>query len=206
VIKTFNYTLRGEQGTISLDLDSNVYNNFLFFTECPMLYCNVTGQCTNTEEAQYYLKFINEPNQTRYLDNLINSIKSKTSYQDDQARIAISLVQNIPYGGKPNITSYDNNTRFPYEVLYDDRGQCLEKSLLLAYLLRGLGYGVVLFQYPVQNHMAVGIKSPAEYANDNTGYAFVETTIPSIVTDDQEYYGDVGKLTGNPVVYKISAL
>ena len=88
--------------------------------------------------------------------------------------------------------------------LYANKGVCEEKSLLLAYLLRGLGYGVVLFEYPSESHMAVGIKSPAAYAYDNTGYAFVESTSPTIITDDQENYVNVGKLTETPNVYTIS--
>jgi len=37
-------------------------------------------------------------------------------------------------------------------VLYEDKGVCGEKSLLLAYLLRELGYGVVLFEFKPENH------------------------------------------------------
>ena len=78
------------------------------------------------------------------------------------------------------------------------------KILLLAYLLRELGYGVVLFEFPSQNHMAVGIKSPEPYDYQNSGYAFVETARPSILTDSQENYVGVGKLTSVPNIYAIS--
>ena len=204
--KTFSYVLRGKSGTINLNLYSGVYNEI---SSEPTLYqCTRyngdSSPCTSNELQQYYLDYVNKPDQEKYLDNLVNSIKAKTSNQDDQARIAISLVQNIPYDYAKLNGGNTGNTRYPYEVLYANKGVCEEKSLLLAYLLRGLGYGVVLFEYPSESHMAVGIKSPAAYAYDNTGYAFVESTSPTIITDNQENYVNVGKLTEAPNVYTIS--
>jgi hypothetical protein len=204
--RTFPYVLRGQSATVNLNLYSGVYNEIT--SETPPAACTRyngdTSPCTSDELQQYYLDYINEPDQEKYLDNLVNSIKAKTPIQDDQARIAISLVQNIPYDYAKLNGGSTGKTRYPYEVLYDDKGVCEEKSLLLAYLLRGLGYGVVLFEYPSESHMAVGIKSPAAYAYDNTGYAFVESTTPTIVTDDQESYIGVGKLTEFPNIYTIS--
>jgi hypothetical protein len=89
-------------------------------------------------------------------------------------------------------------------VLYQNKGVCREKSLLVTYLLRGLGFGVVLFEFPTQNHMAVGIKCPGEYDFKNSGYAFIESTTPTIPTDDQGDYIGAGKLTSNPLVFHIS--
>jgi len=204
--KTFPYILRGQPDTINLNLYSGVYNQIS--SETPPAACYRdnynTSPCSRDELQQYYLKYINEPDQEKGLDNLVNSIKVKTPIQDDQARIAISLVQQIPYDYNKLYGGGRGNARYPYDVLYDDKGICEEKSLLLTYLLRGLGYGVVLFEYPTENHMAVGIKSPAAYAYKNTEYAFVETTIPTIVTDDQENYKGIGKLREFPNIYTVS--
>jgi hypothetical protein len=78
------------------------------------------------------------------------------------------------------------------------------KSLLLAYLLRELGYGVVLFEFKSENHMAVGIKSPSQYSYRNSGYAFIEPTAPTIITDSQGDYVGAGKLTSTPQIFQIS--
>jgi len=51
---------------------------------------------------------------------------------DDRARIAISLVQNIPY-------DETENYRHSYGVLYDNTGDCYDKSILMIYLLKELG-------------------------------------------------------------------
>jgi hypothetical protein len=137
------------------------------------------------------------------LNELVKRIKSQTSNKDDQARIAISLVQNIPYDYS-QLNSLSTEMKYPYEVLYQDNGVCSEKSLLLAYLLRELGYGVVLFEFNSENHMAVGIQSPSQYSYRDSGYAFIEATTPSIVTDSNGDYVEAGKLTSTPKIMQIS--
>ncbi|MBU2617039.1 MAG: hypothetical protein KKB79_03640, partial [Nanoarchaeota archaeon] len=58
----------------------------------------------------------------------------------DQARIAVSIVQNIPYSHSNETFTFAgsevDHSRYPYEVLYDYAGICGEKSELLAFLLR----------------------------------------------------------------------
>lgn len=75
---------------------------------------------------------------------------------------------------------------------------------MLAYLLRELGYGVVLFEFNSENHMAVGVKSPIQYSYLNSGYAFIESTSPTIITDSQGNYVEAGKLTSTPQIIQIS--
>jgi hypothetical protein len=95
------------------------------------------------------------------------------------------------------------HTRYPYEVLYDNEGICEEKSVLLAYILRGLGYSVVLFDFP-QQHMAVGVKSPIQYSYINSGYAFIESAGTVIPTDSQSDYVGIGQLTSTPQIIQVS--
>ena len=80
---------------------------------------------------------------------------------------------------------------------------CSEKSELLAYLLRGLGYEVVIFRFETESHDAVGIKCPQQYSYKDTGYCFVESTSPTIITDSSGDYVGVGKLTMTPEILKI---
>jgi hypothetical protein len=141
--------------------------------------------------------------QKKYLDNFVSSIKSKTSNKDDQVRIAISLVQKIPYDYS-RLNSVNFKLRSPYELLYESKGVCSEKSLLLAHLLREFGYGIVLFDFSSENHMAVGIKSPNQYSYKNTGYAFIEATAPSIPTDSQGNYVGAGRLISTPQIFQVS--
>jgi hypothetical protein len=203
--RTFGYVLLGEHSTINSNLYSGVYNEISSEgTPATCVRYNYdSSPCTTEEIHQSYLKYLDESNQKKYLNNLVSSIRSKTSIKDDQARIAISLVQNIPYDYS-RLYSFSTDMRYPYEVLYDNTGICAEKSLLLSYLLRELGYGVVLFEFKSENHMAVGIKSPVQYSYINSGYAFIESTSPTILTDSQSDYIGAGKLTSTPQIYQIS--
>ena len=205
ISKSYGYAVRGKSDSISVNLYSGVYNKISSEGTPPscVRYNHDTSPCTSDEIQQSYLKFIDDQYQKKDLDNLINSIKAKTSIKDDQARIAISLVQNIPYDYS-KLYTVSTDMRYPYEVLYDNTGICAEKSVLLAYLLRGLGYGVVLFEFKAENHMAVGIKSPSQYSYLNSGYAFIESTSPTIITDSQGNYVGAGKLTSTPQIFQIS--
>ena len=81
-------------------------------------------------------------------------------------------------------------------------GICGEKSQLLAFLLRELGYGIAIFYNQQENHESVGIKCSSNDWKD-TGYCFVETSAPAIISDDSiEYVGGV-KITSMPQVLKI---
>ncbi len=150
--------------------------------------------------------------QRRYLDQLIRYI-GDNNMGDNQARAAISFVQQIPYDEhKARIElKYDKNSkiRYPYEVIYDNLGICSEKSLLLALLLKELGYSIALFEFEEENHMAVGIKSPMEFSYNRSGFAFIETSGISIPTDIQlQYQTFMGrgplKLKSNPKIIRVS--
>ncbi|MEX0920470.1 MAG: hypothetical protein WDZ69_02710 [Candidatus Pacearchaeota archaeon] len=126
----------------------------------------------------------------------------------DQARIAISIVQNIPYGFSNETIDFEGTevdySRYPYEVLFDNQGICGEKSSLMALLLKDLGFGVSIFYFSDENHEAVGIKCPVEESLHGTGYCFVETGSPAIITDhEMEFIGGV-KLESRPEVMIIS--
>lgn len=150
------------------------------------------------EISQYYLEFLKNTLQRKYLNDLLEKIQTHAKNPDDLARIAISLVQRIPYDfEKANYDlKYNPNSkiRYPYEVIFDNKGICCEKSLLLAFLLKELGFGAALFVYEMENHMALGIQSPKEFSYYESGYAFVETTAPSIVTNSQGKYLNSTKL------------
>jgi hypothetical protein len=196
-IQEFKYVLRGSDPSINF----TVYGGLNDYLAGLSRYYTCNPACPS--ENDLWLKFIDENSQSKYLNDLVDEIRSRTTNKDDQARIAISLVQNIPYDFRGLYDSTLNN-RYPYEVIYDNKGVCGEKSWLLAYMLRNLGYGVALLSYKVENHMALGIKCPLNYSYLNTGYCFVETTVPSIVTDYEGDYMNVTKLSSNPDVIVIS--
>lgn len=194
---TFNWSLRGVKNTVVFTTYEGLKDYLAGLSRSYYCYNNV---CPSDQEIQ--LRYLDEENQKKYLLKLVEVIKNQTSAKDDQARIAISLVQHIPYDWE-GFKSGNLRDRYPYEVLYDNKGVCGEKSRLLAFLLRELGFGVVLFQFG-SAHMAVGIKCPVQYSYQNTGYCFVESAAPSIITNDQEDYVGIGKLASTPTIISIS--
>lgn len=195
-IVEYEYTLRGEEGYITY----TVYGGLNEVLKAEPRY--IEYYYIEPSDVDFINKMLDDWRQEQYLDPFVTEIESITPDRDDQARIAISLVQNIDYDYE-SVDSINFVNKYPYEVLYTEKGVCGGKSALLAYLLRELGYEVAIFRFDVEKHDAVGIACPHEYSYRGTGYCFVESTTPSIVTDTSMEYRKVGELTSMPKVIKI---
>ncbi len=141
----------------------------------------------------FILRDLNNEEQQELLEPLVQEIQDITSNKDDQARIAISIVQNIPYDWE-GLTTGHLTSKYPYEVLYTQTGVSGEKSCLLAFILRELGFGVAIFEFTEDNHRAVGVECPIKYSYKNSGYCFIESTQPTIITNSEGDYVGAGKL------------
>ena len=144
----------------------------------------------------FKLRDLSEKNQRELLMPLVVEIQNAAKTDTDQLRIATSIVQNIEWGNSNKTGRYQrfgvSYSRYPYEVVYDSMGVCGEKSELLAFLLKEMGYSVAIFYNADENHESVGIKCPLEKSWHETGYCFVETSGPAIISDSSiEYAGGV---------------
>ncbi|MEK6842187.1 MAG: hypothetical protein AABX84_00065, partial [Nanoarchaeota archaeon] len=197
------YTLLGKEYTFNYTIYGGMVNHL---SELPV-YLKSNGNQTPSR-ADFKLKNINQEDQRVLLMPLVVEIQNQARNKEDQARIAISIVQNIDWGMSNKTTVFRqtilNYSRYPYEVLYDDEGVCGEKSELLAFLLRELGYGVIFFYNIEENHEAIGIKCPVEESWHDSGYCFVETTGPSIITDTEITYVGGLQLKTEPQILFIS--
>lgn len=197
--ETFQYIHNGERKNVTF----TVYGALdLYLSNLSRRYI-----CANTTcEGRYVDKMprmVDNPESRELMMEIVDYIKSITSDKEEQARIAITFVQQIPYDTES--FEADNITdRYPYEVLYDNMGVCGEKSRLMAFLLKEIGYGVTLYHFDNETHMALGIKCPGQYAFRGTGHCFIETTGPNIPTNDQLNYTNVGKLVSEPELAPIS--
>ena len=163
------YTYDGNRTVIMVTLNTTIYDKFKL----------KDNQCQVTLEACYH-KFVDENTQKEYLEPLVRDIKYKSENTDIQALHAIRFVQSLPY----NDTSYRNDPsiwHYPYQTLYNDGGVCSDKSELLVYLLRELGFATVIFHFPEEDHAAVGIKTNRTLGYAGTEYSFIETTVPSMI-------------------------
>lgn len=182
VAQYYTYTLNGRSDIIPLALSTKIYQD----------YTKKAEPSIENGNSAYFLGYVDDPGQQPYIAALARAIREKTPVQDDQARIAISLVQHIPYRDGVHY-------RFPYEVLYSGQGVCGEKSMLLAALLRELGYGSAVFYFVKEDHMTTGIAAPSSYGYRGTGYAFIESTEPNIITYDGSEFS-FGTLASMPEV------
>ena len=73
---------------------------------------------------------------------------------DEYLELMAVAVQSLPYDTDGTLTA----PKFPIETYVDGRGDCDDKSLLLAALLAREGYSVALFYFKPEAHMALGVK------------------------------------------------
>jgi hypothetical protein len=135
----------------------------------------------NKEES--VKKYLNLPAEDKSINELSSSIKSlatQKGFNDDQfLELTAAFVQSIPYDTeRANTDQY--HPRYPYEVLYDSKGICSDKSFLMAVLAKQIGYGDSIFLYNSENHMAVGIQCTKQYSTEKSGYCILETTAPGL--------------------------
>ena len=203
-VASLSYLLNGEEKSFDIALYNGLYGYLGNLSRT----INYNGE-EKPFRVDFKFKKINERNQKELLAPLVVAIQNSASSKDDQARIAISIVQNIEFGKSNKIVGIGENqtmdySRYPYEVLYENAGVCGEKSETLTFLLKELGFGSVLFYNQKENHESVGIKCPVEESYWNSGYCFVETSAPSILSDDEiSYVGDI-KLESKPEIMFIS--
>ena len=197
-----NYTLRGE----NYGIDYMVYEGMAeHLSEIPRF---IKFNGNQTSRLDFKLRNINQEEQKEFLFPLVAEIGKITKDEDDRMRIAVSVVQNIAWGKSNKTTSFRKTevqySRYPYEVLYDIEGVCGEKSELLAFLLKEMGYGVAIFYNQEENHEAVGVKCSLEKSWKNSGYCFIETSGVAIISDSNIEYSGGFSLDSEPEIMKIS--
>jgi hypothetical protein len=153
-------------------------------------------------DQEVIMELLRNEYQDESLDPLIQKIRCFSSSPDEQAKIAISLVQHIPYNWE-GLATTSSDFLYPYETLYWNRGVCCDKSILLAYFLDELGFDVVLFEWK-GTHMAVGVRCHERYDFENTGYAFIETTRPTIITYVPDNYLGGFQITTSPHIIHVT--
>jgi len=200
---TLNYIKNGEKNEINFVVYEGLVD---YLSKIPRSITSDTIK--QPSRTDFKLKKIDEENQRDFLLPLVVEIKNLEKEKEDQMKIAISIVQNINWGYSNKTLRFADTiipySRYPYEILYDSQGICGEKSELLAFLLREIGYDVVLFYNKEENHESVGIKCPIEYSWNDSGYCFIETSGPAIISDTSISYSGGIKITSQPQILNIS--
>lgn len=128
---------------------------------------------------QFYSIFFGKKSGDTVVKDLVaygRQVAMTRSWTNDQtAEFLIALIQYIPYdSAKLNQDPMQPN--YPYETLYRNSGICSDKTFLTVALLREMGYGAAILDFPDANHSAAGIACPLSDSVNNSGYCYVETT------------------------------
>ncbi|MBI3926988.1 MAG: hypothetical protein HY319_15740 [Armatimonadetes bacterium] len=127
-----------------------------------------------------YTAYVMDPQQEQLLGFIVTKFRAfaKQNRWSEPQTIStmIAFVQSLPYTSDTATAKMDEYPRYPVETLADNGGDCEDSSILLAALLKTMGYGVVLLQS--DDHMAVGVqlRKPEPGMTLVRGYAYLETT------------------------------
>ncbi len=176
----FNFKYKTDSYTVNQNFSSALYNSYKSSTKV-YSYSGTTASEASLRESFYSL-FFNVKSGDTSLNDLIYKLKAtalNNNWTDDETlEFTLALVQFIPYDSAKLTAgnNRNNNPYYPYETLYLDKGVCSDKTFLAVALLRKLGYGAAILDFPTANHSAVGIACPTDQSLNGTGYCYGETT------------------------------
>jgi hypothetical protein len=172
-----SFTFEGEIQSLSIPVNGTVYFGAQHAQKEALLYRELPDSIFI---PNYYLSFLNDSHQEEFfreLSGAFRNIRAKESLDDDEYLELLAVaVQSLAYETDGTVTP----PKFPIETYVDGKGDCDDKSLLLAGLMAREGYTVALFYFKPENHMAVGVTG---YRCDyrDTGYGYVASTNLSFV-------------------------
>ena len=176
---TYNFKYQNLAQQISLNLSPTLYNQY---ANSPKVLTYQVGHEPANLRDSFYALFLKIKSGDTSLDDAIYKLKAialqNNLSADQTVDLVMSWVQFIPYDqAKLNANPQANNDPYyPYETLYLDRGVCSDKTFLAVALLRKLGYGAAILDFPDINHTAVGIECPLSDSINSSGYCYIETT------------------------------
>lgn len=130
-----------------------------------------------------FVNYINEPINLEYIKMVVGNVEdvaNRRGYSEgEKVREAIAFCQQFGYEADGSEESGVDWPKYPIELLYERKGDCEDTSMLLAGVLREMGYSTVLIKY--SDHMAVGLLCDASMVGDSYEYEgdkyyYIETT------------------------------
>ena len=181
---TFKWEYNGFKYVITETFYKTVYD---YYNSNPDKHC-----WQEIEDYDLCLKrFLEEAKEDNTISKIASGIKAaslENRLKDDELlELTIAFVQSIPYDeDKFELITYSNKLedlypKYPYEVLYNNKGICAGKTFLAVSLIKELGYGVAMFDYESETedevgHIAPAIKCSKEYSSYDSGYCYTEIT------------------------------
>ncbi|PRR69205.1 stalk domain-containing protein [Neomoorella humiferrea] len=126
-----------------------------------------------------YIPYVTEEGNYELVSTLAGVLAEKAPQNpEERIELAASFVQEaIPY-----VSEKGEYPKYPVETLVEG-GDCEDKSILLAAILKAMGYKTALLVFRGNpGHMAIGVECPncegSYYLKDGVKYFYLETTSP----------------------------
>lgn len=146
------------------------------------------------------------------IDSLVEFFRGRANEkgwtEEELASHVVEFVQNIEYERPMNIVKdkrrAENHYDFftPNQLLFNRKGECESKSLLLALLLNRLDYETVILWSDKFKHVMVGLESSVKgtsYSFEERDYIFVEATAPQEIGKLSEEWSDIAEWRAVPL-------
>ena len=175
--KNFSFKYKNENQSLTLNLSSVLYEAYK--NSPKVLTYQSNNKPANFRDAFYgiFLEFKNGDDSIKDLVAKGREIANSKNWTDDELlEYLLALIQYISYDSAKLQNGLSTNPFYPYESLYLKKGVCSDKTFLALALIRELGYGGAILDFPDINHSALGLSCPLEYSVRGSGYCFVETT------------------------------
>ncbi len=169
----FSWKYKNKQYSLEQIFSDSLYNSYK--NSDKNYYYPANNPPENLRE-EYYNIFLTQKSGDDSIEKLISGLRSiadKEGFSDDEfVEFVLALVQYLPYDFSKKSTDAQN---FPYETLYTGTGICSDTTFLSVLILRKLGYGAAVFDYPDAKHSAAAVLCSGN-SSYGSGYCFAETT------------------------------
>jgi hypothetical protein len=200
---TYTFSYRADNYTVKIPVNTSVLRaantssnkqKVIDDKEIRPFYQQMTG---DTAMESFYIDIISEIRKLRYRGG--NRLTD-----DEYLEMIVSFVQQIPY---------DNSTtggpRYPVEVIFNQKGDSADKSVLLTGMLSREGYDVALLIFPQQKHVTAGIRIYLAtnrpllrvFSDGKRDYIYIETTTTRLIG----FYPDIYETALRPVIVPVGS-
>lgn len=122
--------------------------------------------------SKWYLDNYNESDLDEIIFQIISIAKTNDLSDVETANMILNFVQAIN-----SDTGFSEDSKFPYELLYELEGDCKSTSILAAYILNRAGFKTIIIEF--EDHVGVGVNIDVpgiSYIYEGVVYAYGETT------------------------------
>ncbi len=176
VNRVFSFKYQNTEQSLAFTLSPDLYKSY---SASPKVYSYPANNPPVDLQGAFYGMFLKMKSGDTSISDISYQLKAlalKNNWSNDQLlESALAFIQYIPYD-EAKADSGVNNPFYPYETLYLNKGVCSDKTFLAVALIKNLGYGTAIMDFPDINHSTVGIACPVAYSVSGSGYCYAETT------------------------------